>query len=163
MHLFLQVFHYQTNCFFPSIPMRNKGYVQNLSEPSISILHCFCLTRGSTLTSQHYSPSSVVYVPEPIRAIQQYLPLIEIQSVVMTSFQFIQKKYSIMDWSFIYLISSGVCTMQYPPKGMEINDVNFLVHQPTLIWFFLISAHAILWCLILIWPKYTQFRPDWLC
>ena len=46
-----------------------KVYVQNRSEPSSSILHCYHLTRGSTLTSQEYSPSSVVYVPEPIRAI----------------------------------------------------------------------------------------------
>jgi hypothetical protein len=50
--------------------------------------------------------------------------------------------------------------MQYPPTGMDTNDVNCLAHQPTLIWFCLISAHAILWCLILIWQKSTQFRPD---
>jgi hypothetical protein len=44
-----------------------KVNVQNRSEPSSSVLHCYHLTRGSTLTSQDYSPSSVVYVPEPIR------------------------------------------------------------------------------------------------
>ena len=51
-----------------------KVYVQNWSEPSNDILHCFCLTRGSTLTSQDYSPSSVVCVPKLIRAIWRYLP-----------------------------------------------------------------------------------------
>ena len=40
----------------------SKIYVQNQSGPSNSILHRFCLTRGSTLTSQDYDPSSVVYV-----------------------------------------------------------------------------------------------------
>ena len=46
-----------------------KVYVQNWSEPSSCILHRYHLTRGSMLTSQDYSPSSVVYMPEPIRAI----------------------------------------------------------------------------------------------
>ena len=46
-----------------------KVNVQNRSEPSSGILHCYHLTRGSMLTSQDYSPSSVVYVPELIRAI----------------------------------------------------------------------------------------------
>ena len=46
------------------------------------------MTRGSTLTSQDYNPSSVVYVPEPIRAILWYLALIETQSVVMTLSKF---------------------------------------------------------------------------
>ena len=50
-----------------------KVYVQNQSGPSNDILHRFCLTRGSTLTSQDYNPSSVVYVSKPIRAIWQYL------------------------------------------------------------------------------------------
>ena len=44
-------------------------YLQNWLAPSSNILHCFHFTRGSTLTSQDYRPSSVVYVPEPIRAI----------------------------------------------------------------------------------------------
>ena len=122
-------------------------YVQNRSERSSGVLHHYQLTKGFKLTSQYYSPSSVVYVQEPIRAIKKYLALIKMQSVVSTSSQFIQKKYSIMNWSFILLISSGICS----------------AHQPTLIWFCLISAHAILWCLIFIWPKSTQFRPDWLC
>ena len=43
--------------------------VQNQSGPSNGILHRFCLTGGSTLTSQDYDPSSVVYVSKPIRAI----------------------------------------------------------------------------------------------
>ena len=46
-----------------------KVYVQNKLEPSSGILHHYYLTRGSTLTSQDYSPSSVVYAPELIRAI----------------------------------------------------------------------------------------------
>ena len=46
-----------------------KVYVQNQSEPSSGIFHRYHLTRGSTLTSQDYNPSSVVYVPEQIRAI----------------------------------------------------------------------------------------------
>ena len=54
----------------------------------------FCIItiwpRGlSTLTSQDYSPSSVVYVPEPIRAILQYLASIETYLVVMTLSQFL--------------------------------------------------------------------------
>jgi hypothetical protein len=36
-----------------------KVYVQNWSEPSSGILLHYHLTRGSTLTSQDYSPSSV--------------------------------------------------------------------------------------------------------
>ena len=43
--------------------------VRNWLEPSSGILHHYYLTRGSTLTSQDYSPSSVVYVPELTRAI----------------------------------------------------------------------------------------------
>ena len=35
------------------------------------------------LTSQDYSPISMVYVPEPIRAIQRYLALKKMQSVIM--------------------------------------------------------------------------------
>ena len=53
-----------------SIPMWKEGlYVQNWLELSSGILHCYHLTSGSMLTSQDYSRSSVVYVPEPIRAI----------------------------------------------------------------------------------------------
>ena len=40
------------------------------------------------LTSQDYSPSSVVYVPEPNRAIKGHLASLEMQSVVMTSSQY---------------------------------------------------------------------------
>ena len=36
------------------------------------------------LTSQDYSPSSVVYIPEPISSIYLYLASIETQSVVIT-------------------------------------------------------------------------------
>ena len=54
--------------FDPQIQIGTKIYVQNLLVPSNDILNRFCLTRGSTLTSQDYSPSSVVYEPEPIRA-----------------------------------------------------------------------------------------------
>ena len=43
------------------------------SRPSNGILHRFCLTKGSTLTSQDYDPSSVVYVSKPTRAIWWYL------------------------------------------------------------------------------------------
>ena len=50
-----------------------KVYVQNQSGPSNGILHRFCLTKGSTLTSQDYDPSSVVYVSKPTRAIWRYL------------------------------------------------------------------------------------------
>ena len=46
-----------------------KVYVQNRLEPSSDTLHCYHLTKGSMLTSQDYSQTSVVYVPEPIRAI----------------------------------------------------------------------------------------------
>ena len=53
-----------------------KFYVQNRSKPSRGILHRYHLTRGSTLTSQDYSPSSdsglctrTKYESEPIRAI----------------------------------------------------------------------------------------------
>ena len=42
-------------------------FVQNQLEPSTGILHHYHLIRGSTLTSQDYNPSSVVYVSEPIR------------------------------------------------------------------------------------------------
>ena len=41
-------------------------YVQNWLEPSNGISQRFCLTRESTLTSQDYSPSSVVYIPERV-------------------------------------------------------------------------------------------------
>ena len=50
-----------------------KVYVQNQSGPSNGILHRFCLTGGSTLTSQDYNPSSVVYVSKPTRVIWRYL------------------------------------------------------------------------------------------
>ena len=50
-----------------------KVYVQNQSGPSNSILHRFCLSGWSTLTSQDYNPSSVVYVSKLIEAIWQYL------------------------------------------------------------------------------------------
>ena len=50
-----------------------KVYVQNQSGPSNGILHRFCLTGGSTLTSQDYDPSSVVYVSKLTRAIWRYL------------------------------------------------------------------------------------------
>ena len=50
-----------------------KVYVQTWLAPSNGILHRFCLTKGSTLTSQDHDPSSVVYVSKPVRAIWQYL------------------------------------------------------------------------------------------
>ena len=46
-----------------------KVCVQNRLKPSSGILHHYHLTSGSTLTSQDYNPSSVVYVPDMIRAI----------------------------------------------------------------------------------------------
>ena len=52
-----------------SIRIRNKGLCTESIRASERILHRYHLTRGSTLTSQDYNPSSVVYVPEPIRAI----------------------------------------------------------------------------------------------
>ena len=56
--------------------------------------------RGFTLTSQDYNPSSVVYVPEPIIAIQGYLAWIETQSVVMTSFKWpLNLKLGVQEWS----------------------------------------------------------------
>ena len=42
-----------TNLSSFNIRMRNEG-LENQSEPSNSILHCFCLTRGSLLTSQWF-------------------------------------------------------------------------------------------------------------
>ena len=63
-----------------------KVYVQNQSGPSNGILHRFCLTRGSTLTSQDYDPSSVVYVSEPIRAIWWYLLCIRILCLALLFF-----------------------------------------------------------------------------
>ena len=62
--------------YFHSFGWGTKVYVQNRSEPSNNILHRFCLTRESTLTSQDYSPSSVVCITEPIRAIWLYFLLI---------------------------------------------------------------------------------------
>ena len=48
-----------------------KVCVQNLLEPSSSILRHYHLNRGSMLllTSQDNIPSLVVYAPEPIRAV----------------------------------------------------------------------------------------------
>ena len=68
--------------------MRNKCICTELiranrSEPSSGILHHYHLTKGSLLTS----PSLMVYVPDQIRVIQQYLASIETQSVVMTPSQ----------------------------------------------------------------------------
>ena len=51
-----------------------KVYVQNQSGPSNGVLHHFCLTGGSTFTSQDYNLSSLVYVSKPVRAIWRYLP-----------------------------------------------------------------------------------------
>ena len=45
-----------------------------LSRATAKIFSSQALTRGSTLSSQDYSPSSVVCVPKPIRAIWRYLP-----------------------------------------------------------------------------------------
>ena len=39
-----------------------KVYVQNRLKTSSGILHCYHLTRGSTLTSHNYNPSSVAYL-----------------------------------------------------------------------------------------------------
>ena len=50
-----------------------KVYVWKRSGPSNVILHRFCLTKGSTLTSQDHDPRSVVYVSKPTRAIWRYL------------------------------------------------------------------------------------------
>ena len=69
--------------------------MQNRSEPSNSIWHNFCLTRGSTLTSQDYSPISVVCVPKLIRAIWRYLPSLWTQLVVMTLCQYSTCKISV--------------------------------------------------------------------
>ena len=65
--------------------MSNKDLCTKLIR---AILQCFAslpFDQGSTLTSQDYSSSSVVYVQEPTRAM--YLASIETQSVVMTSSQ----------------------------------------------------------------------------
>ena len=71
-HIF-QYFDFSNNWVFFQLGWGTKVYVQNWSEPSNNILLCFCLIRGSTLTSQDYSPSSVVCVPKLIRAIWRYL------------------------------------------------------------------------------------------
>ena len=63
------------NFFFFLFGWGTKVYVQNQSGPSNGILHRFCLTAGSTLTSQDFNPSSVVYVSKPIRAIWRYLSI----------------------------------------------------------------------------------------
>ena len=57
----------------PPFGWGTKVYVQNQSGPSNGILHRFCLTGVSALTSQDYNPSSVVYVSKPVRAIWWYL------------------------------------------------------------------------------------------
>ena len=57
----------------PAFGWGTKVYVQNQIEPSNGILHRFCLTGGSTLTSQDYNPSSVVYLSKLVRAIWRYL------------------------------------------------------------------------------------------
>ena len=62
-------------CISMCIGMRNEC-TELYRAMSNGILHNFCLTRKSTLTSQDYSPSSVVYIPEPVRAIWRYLPSI---------------------------------------------------------------------------------------
>ena len=58
-----------------------KVYVWKRSGPSNVILHRFCLTKGSTLTSQESHPRSVVYVSKPTRAIWRYL-LSEIRALL---------------------------------------------------------------------------------
>ena len=60
---------FSVRCLVQVFGWGTKVYVQNRLEPSSGILHCYHLTRESTLTSQDYNPSSVVYVPKPIRAI----------------------------------------------------------------------------------------------
>ena len=50
-----------------------KVYVQNQLGPSNCILQHSCLTGGSTVTSQDYNQSSVVYVSKLVRAIWRYL------------------------------------------------------------------------------------------
>ena len=73
-----------------------KVYVQNQSGPSNSILHCFCLTKGSTLISQDYDPSSVVYVSKPIRAVWRYL-LSKFCALLCCSLsQFVGRIYSVL-------------------------------------------------------------------
>ena len=59
-----------------------KVYVQNQLEPSSSILHRY------RLTSQDYNPSSVVYVPEPIRAI--YLAVFSIDRNAIGRYDFVR-------------------------------------------------------------------------
>ena len=64
----LSVYQHPSSSFQPLLlGWGTKVCVHNWLEPSGGILHRYHLTRGSTLTSQDYSPSSVVYVPEPIR------------------------------------------------------------------------------------------------
>ena len=50
-----------------------KVYVWKRSGPSNGILHRFCLTKGSTKSSQESHPRSVVYVSKLTRAIWRYL------------------------------------------------------------------------------------------
>ena len=57
-------------------------------KPSSGILHHYHLTSGSTLTSQDYNPSSVVYVPEPIRAI--YLAVFSIDRNAIGRYDFVR-------------------------------------------------------------------------
>ena len=73
---------------FSLLGWRTKVYVQTWLAPSNGILHRFCLTKESTLTSQDCSSSSVVCILEPIRAIWLYLPSIQTQLVVVTLCQF---------------------------------------------------------------------------
>ena len=58
-----------------NIRMRNEGrFMYKINQGHLnSILHCFCLTGGSTLTSQDYDPSSVVCVSKRVMAIWRYL------------------------------------------------------------------------------------------
>ena len=58
---------------FPSIRMRNGGLCTKSIRAIYQYFASFFLTGGSTLTSQNYNPSSVVYVSKPIRAIWRYL------------------------------------------------------------------------------------------
>ena len=50
-----------------------KVYVWKRSGPSNVILHRFCLTKGSTKSSQESHPRSVVYVSKLTKAIWRYL------------------------------------------------------------------------------------------
>ena len=81
----------------------SKVYVQNQSGPSNGILHCFCLTGGSTLTSQDHNPSSVVYVSKPTRAIWRYLLVSEFCALLCCSLsQFDRTWLRFFSYSIVY-------------------------------------------------------------